>query len=108
VFIDYAQGGSFIEWSATLDRMLELDFDTVVPGHGPVSTRADVVRFRADLETMRTRLTGLVREGRTRADMVRILERDYGWRAAGCPPAPPTAGCLQYQQVDAFIAELTR
>jgi glyoxylase-like metal-dependent hydrolase (beta-lactamase superfamily II) len=62
VFIDYAQGGSFLEWSKTLDRVLGLDFDTIIPGHGPVATRADLVKFRADLETMRNRIAGLIRQ----------------------------------------------
>jgi hypothetical protein len=31
---------------------------------------------------------------------------EYGWRATGCPPSPPTGGCLQYQQLDALMAEL--
>ena len=100
------QGGSFLEWTKVLDATLALDFDTVIPGHGPVSTRADIVKFRADLETMRTRLTGLIKQGTSKAEIVKTLEDDYGWRATGCPPSPPTAGCLQYQQVDALIAEL--
>jgi glyoxylase-like metal-dependent hydrolase (beta-lactamase superfamily II) len=106
IFIDYAQGGSVLDWSRTLDGVLALDFDTVIPGHGPVSTRDDVVQFRANLGIMRDRLAGLVRGGTSRDELVGILERDYGWRATGCPPSPPTAGCLQYQQVDALIAEL--
>ena len=108
VYIDYVQGGSFLEWSKTLDAMLALDFDTVIPGHGPVSTRADVVKFRADLETMRNRLASLIKQGTSKPEIVKILEDDYGWRSTGCPPSPPTAGCLQYQQVDALIAELKR
>jgi glyoxylase-like metal-dependent hydrolase (beta-lactamase superfamily II) len=106
IYIDYVQGGSFLEWTKVLDEMLKLGFDTVIPGHGPVSTRADVVKFRADLETMRNRLAGLIKQGSSRAEIVKTLEDDYGWRATGCPPSPPTAGCLQYQQVDALIAEL--
>jgi cyclase len=106
IYIDYVQGGSFLEWTKVLDETLKLDFDTVIPGHGPVSTRADVVKFRADLETMRNRLAGLIKQGSSRAEIVKTLEDDYGWRATGCPPSPPTAGCLQYQQVDALIAEL--
>jgi glyoxylase-like metal-dependent hydrolase (beta-lactamase superfamily II) len=106
VFVDYAQGGSFLDWTTTLDRLLALDFETVIPGHGPVSTRDDVVKFRADLETMRNRIAAFVRSGMSRDALVQRLEDDYGWRAAGCPPSPPTAGCLQYQQVDALIAEL--
>jgi hypothetical protein len=38
--------------------------------------------------------------------MVRIMEMDYGWRAAGCPPSPLRSGCLQYQQIDAMLEEL--
>ena len=43
---DYAGGGSFAEWTPVLDAMLKLDFDTAVPGAGPVLTKADVQAFR--------------------------------------------------------------
>lgn len=108
IFVDYSQGGSFFDWTKTLDGALTLDFDTVIPGHGPVSTRADVVEFRAGVETMRNRIQGMVKAGRGKEEVVHTLEADYGWRATGCPPSPPTGGCLQYQQVDALIAELRR
>src|SRR5262245_933365 len=106
IFVDYSQGGSFFEWTKTLDGLLSLDFDTVIPGHGPVSSRDDVVSFRAELEQMQTRFVQLAGRGTSREEIVRILETDYGWRSTGCPPSPPTPGCLQYQQVDAFIAEI--
>jgi cyclase len=108
IYVDYAQGGSFLEWTRTLDGVLTLTFDTVIPGHGPVSTRDDVVKFRADLETMRNRIAGLIRQGQHKDDILKTLETDYGWRSTGCPPSPPTAGCLQFQQSDAMIAELKR
>ena len=76
IYVDYAQGGSFLDWTRTLDGALTLDFDTVIPGHGPVSTRDDVVKFRADLETMRTRLAGLVKQGTSKDD----LRQDAGNR----------------------------
>ena len=108
IYVDYVQGGSFLEWSKTLDGALRLDFDTVIPGHGPVATKADLVKFKSDLETMRTRLIGLIKQGTTKTQLARILEDDYGWRSTGCPQSPPTGGCLQYQQLDALIAELGR
>lgn len=107
-YVDYAQGGSFLDWTKTLDGLLTLDFDTVIPGHGPVSARADVVKFRTDLETMRDRIVAMVKRGAGKPEIVATLETDYGWKATGCPPSPPTAGCLQFQQVDALIAELKR
>jgi glyoxylase-like metal-dependent hydrolase (beta-lactamase superfamily II) len=108
IFADYAQGGSFLEWTKTLDGALTLDFDTVIPGHGPVSTKREVVAFRANLEAMRNRMAGLIRSGASKSDVVNTLEEEYAWRAKGCPPSPPTPGCLQFQQVDALIAELKR
>jgi cytochrome c-type biogenesis protein CcmH/NrfF len=67
-----------------------------------------VVKFKADLETMRNRLVALIREGKSKDDITNILEADYGWRAKGCPLSPPTAGCLQFQQSDSMMAELRR
>jgi len=101
------QGGSLLEWTRTLERTLQLDFDVVIPGHGPVATKADLARFNADIAAMRTRLQGMIRKGASRAEVVQAIETDYGWRATGCPPAPQmTPGCLQYQQIDALMAEL--
>lgn len=106
IYVDYAQGGSFLDWTDVLDRVLELDFDTVIPGHGPVSTKDDVRQFRADLAAMRDRIRGLIRMGASKAQVLAVFESDYGWRSTGCPPSPPTPGCLQFQQMDALIEEL--
>lgn len=106
IYVDYAQGGSFLEWTRTLDRILELDFDTVIPGHGTIATKADVVQFRADVAAMRERVAGMIRDGAGKAAVAKTFEDDYGWRYTGCPPTPPTPGCLQFQQLDALIREL--
>jgi glyoxylase-like metal-dependent hydrolase (beta-lactamase superfamily II) len=108
IYVDYAQGGSFLDWTDTLDGVLALDFDTIIPGHGPVSTRVDLMKFRSDLQAMRTRIAELVRMGSSKAQVLATFETDYGWRSTGCPPSPPTPGCLQFQQMDALIAELMR
>ena len=107
IYVDYVQGGSLIEWTRTLERTLQLDFDLVIPGHGPVATKADLARFNDRIAAMRTALQGLVKKGADRSAIAATVEKDYGWRVAGCPPWPQmTPGCLQYQQIDALIAEL--
>jgi len=107
IYVDSVQGGSLLEWTRTLDRTLQLDFDTVIPGHGPVATKADLTRFNADIAAMRLRLQTMIKSGASRDQVVQTVEKDYGWRATGCPPPPQmTPGCLQYQQIDALIAEL--
>jgi glyoxylase-like metal-dependent hydrolase (beta-lactamase superfamily II) len=108
IYVDYAQGGSFLDWTGTLDAALALDFDTIIPGHGPVAARADLVQFRNDVEAMRDRIATLVRSGATKQQVLAVFEMDYGWKSTGCPPSPPTGGCLQFQQMDSLIAELAR
>ena len=44
--IDLEAGGSVREWAATLDRVLALGFDKVIPGHGAVTDRAGLREFR--------------------------------------------------------------
>jgi cytochrome c-type biogenesis protein CcmH/NrfF len=55
---------------------------------------------------MRDRIGDLIRSGASKQQVVTMFEMDYGWRATGCPPRPPTGGCLQFQQMDALIGEL--
>ena len=47
-FIDRSNGGSGMAWPATLAKLLSTvkDFDTVIPGHIPVTTRQDLEEFQ--------------------------------------------------------------
>lgn len=96
IFIDYAEGGSIVEWTHVLDEVLKLDFETVIPGHGPLATKADVVKFRAAFDGMRARVAGLLHQGKDKEDVTRVLVDEYGWPAGG----------LAIAQVDSLIAEL--
>ncbi len=49
--VDFAAGGSLAGWRATLQQIFQLDFDTVVPGKGPLVTRADLQALAARMET---------------------------------------------------------
>lgn len=78
--IDYSAGGSAIEWTKTIDQVLALDFDTVIPGHGPVSTRADLIKWRKDFEAMRDRMSTLSKKYATVDEaMAQFRLEDYGW-----------------------------
>jgi glyoxylase-like metal-dependent hydrolase (beta-lactamase superfamily II) len=50
--IDAASGGSILALGQTLDRLLALDFERVLPGHGAPMVRADVVHLRAYLSAV--------------------------------------------------------
>ncbi len=82
-FWDFGNGGSVLEWPATLPGLLALDFDTVIPGHGPVLTKADVRTFRGKLETVIDRVRAEIAAGATRDDIgSRVDTTDLDWPLA--------------------------
>jgi glyoxylase-like metal-dependent hydrolase (beta-lactamase superfamily II) len=91
---DYAGGGSAVEWTRVLDAMMKLDFDTAIPGAGPVLTRADVQSFQTKFNTVMTRAGELVRKGVPKEQLLMQLKTDdIGW----APRVP---------QIDPFYEEL--
>jgi cyclase len=81
--IDYPGGGSVVEWTKTLDEAMKLDFDTVIPGHGPVTDRAGLLAYRNNVEKLRNRAAGMVREGKNQEDIEKVMTAEFGWAAGG-------------------------
>jgi cyclase len=79
--IDYPGGGSLAEWPKTLDEALKVDFDTVIPGHGPVTNKAALLAYRNDVEKERTRATQLIREGKSQEDVGKAMMAEFHWTA---------------------------
>jgi cyclase len=77
--IDYTGGGSVIEWTKTLDGALKLDFDTVIPGHGAVTNKAGLQTYRNNVEKLRTRAQGLVRQGKSQEEVGKVMMAEFGW-----------------------------
>ena len=78
--IDYANGGSTLQWVPTIDNILKFEFDTVIPGHGPVATKADLQRFKERVVTLQTRTRELIKKGVTRDQYLAQLKvDDLGW-----------------------------
>jgi len=81
--IDYPGGGSLLEWPKTLDAVMNdksLDFDTVIPGHGPVSKKADLLTYRNNAQKMLTRVQSLVRQGKSQDDVAKVMTAEYNWQ----------------------------
>ena len=79
-FIDFENGGSAAEWSATLDGVLGLDFDTVIPGHGPILSKADIRSFQEKFDKLIMRMTRLIDAGVGRDEIVGRLDiSDLNW-----------------------------
>src|SRR5690242_754273 len=84
--IDYPGGGSAIEFISTIDKLLTLDFDTMIPGHGRIMTKDEVRAYRARFQEMNNRMKALIRKGVAK-DRLKTLDQaraqlrlaDLGW-----------------------------
>jgi cyclase len=81
-FIDYDNGGSAIEWVKTIDKILEIDFDVAIPGHGRLLTKNDVRENKMAFEKMNARMAQLVKTKVPKAQATEQLKaylKDIGW-----------------------------
>jgi glyoxylase-like metal-dependent hydrolase (beta-lactamase superfamily II) len=78
--IDYAGGGSAIAFIDTIGALVELDFDTLIPGHGRLMTKQDVVDYKARFEEMNRRMRNLARSGVPKSEVrARLYLADLDW-----------------------------
>lgn len=95
---DYSSGGSFVNWGPVLAQVLMLDFDTVVPGNGPVISRAQLEAFKTKLDALVARASALVKMGADKDQlMAQLKSSGLGWPLN-----------LTSNQVDSFYLELTQ
>jgi len=75
--IDYAGGGSGKEWTSTLDSALKLNFDRVVPGHGNVTTRQEMQKYRQSTLNLRNSVHEMIVQKKTKADVEKMLRSQF-------------------------------
>ena len=74
-FRDFAD--AYIEdWIESLKRVELLDFDVLVPGHGPLGKREHVRLFRGYLEDLRGEVLKYAREGKSLEDMKQLIKME--------------------------------
>jgi glyoxylase-like metal-dependent hydrolase (beta-lactamase superfamily II) len=78
--VDFANGGSAVEWTQILDGVLKLDFEMAIPGRGEPKTRDEVQAFRKNFDTLIGRATGAIRAGATKDQLAQLKTDDLGWQ----------------------------
>jgi cyclase len=85
--IDLEAGGSIREWADTIDRVLELDFDRVIPGHGPVTDREGLRAFQKFMRQLAGVGEQAARQGWSldQAEHNAALDADAGYQVMSIP-----------------------
>src|SRR5579862_6634993 len=78
--VDFANGGSAVEWPQILDGVLKLDFEMAIPGRGEPKTRAEVQAYRNQFATLIIRAMDAIKAGATRDSLaIQVKTDDLGW-----------------------------
>jgi glyoxylase-like metal-dependent hydrolase (beta-lactamase superfamily II) len=75
--IDLEAGGSVREWLETLDRVLAIDFDQIIPGHGPVTDRAGLQAFQRFLRDLWAQASEAAAAGKTLPETLATVELQH-------------------------------
>jgi glyoxylase-like metal-dependent hydrolase (beta-lactamase superfamily II) len=103
---DLPNGGSVVNWPKFLGEVLKLDFDTLIPGHGDVMTKAQVMEYKKKWDTFTSRAIAEVKKGTPKDQLLAAIKvDDIGWTTASYAAAP-AAG--QPSRLDLLYAELQK
>ena len=85
-FIDLSSGGSFAGMLAAAETVLEQadENSKIIPGHGPLATRTDLVAYRNVLKIVHQRVSRLIAEGKSVEEVLAArptAEFDESWGA---------------------------
>ena len=75
--VDYPGGGSAKQWPQTIQGVLGLDFDQVVPGHGTVGTKADMRRFYDTSVRLKDRVHEMIVAKKSKDEIAKMLTAEY-------------------------------
>jgi glyoxylase-like metal-dependent hydrolase (beta-lactamase superfamily II) len=76
--IDYNGGGSLAEWSGTLEKVLALDFDRVIPGHSELTDRARMQAYLDQIVQMQDLIREMRAAGRSPEDIQAAVNNEFG------------------------------
>lgn len=84
--IDFVQGGNIKGMIAASDNYLTFvnDATKIVPGHGPLTNKAQLIEYRAMLVTAHDRMAALIKDGKSESDIYAakpFADLDAKWAA---------------------------
>jgi cyclase len=91
--VNYGDGGSWSDWTRSVDDLLKMDWDIAIPGHGPMVTKQQVRTIRAKMVAIQNRVRSMNRERKTQDEITKQLVMEFGWGTG--PAAGNIVGMMQ-------------
>jgi len=93
MIVNYPDGGSWTDWTISMSDILKMDFDTAIPGHGPMVTKAQVAELRNKMVAIQERVRGMVRDKKSQQEIADTVVKEFNWGFG--PSAGNIAGMMQ-------------
>jgi cyclase len=77
--VNYADGGSWTDWTQSIDEILKMDFDLAIPGHGPMVTKGQVLEIRNKYVAFQQRIREMNRAHKTQEEIANVLKQEFNW-----------------------------
>ena len=84
--VNYGDGGSWTDWTKSIDDILKMDFEIAIPGHGPMVNKNQVVEIRNKFVAIQQRVRALNREKKNQEEIAATLMKEFNWAPANNIP----------------------
>jgi cyclase len=89
LIVNYADGGNWTDWSASINRLLRMDWDVLIPGHGPAINKQQLTGMHNKMVQVMDRVRVLARAHKSPEEVTQTLIKEFNWGtgpAAGMIP----------------------
>jgi len=93
LIVNYADGGNWTDWNHAIQELLKMDWDTLIPGHGPAIDKQQLTDLHNRMVRVIDRSRVLLREGKNQQEITQTLVKEFNWGtgpAAGVIPGMMT------------------
>jgi cyclase len=92
LIVNYADGGNWTDWNHSIEELLKMDWDTLIPGHGPAIDKRQLVEMHNRMMQVIERFRTLLRQGKSQQEITQTLVKEFNWGSG--PAAGVIAGMM--------------
>lgn len=92
LIVNYADGGNWTDWNHSIQELVKMDWDVLIPGHGPAIDKQQLIELHNRMVRVIERFRALLREGKNQEEITQTLVKELNWGSG--PAAGVIAGMM--------------
>lgn len=94
LIVNYADGGNWTDWNHSTEELLKMDWDVLIPGHGPAINKQQLIDLHNRMLQVIARFRALLRENKNQQEITQTLVKEFNWGTG------PAAGVIPGMMVE--------